>query len=78
MEVGMLRKLTPWIGIGLAVLAAGLYFCGYQETGVLTFACAVALTGAAIVSLLALVALSWIVKGLWHEVVRMGPLRSAR
>jgi hypothetical protein len=74
----MLRKLTPWAGIGLAILAAGLYFCGYQETGVFTFACAVALTGAAIVGILALVVLSWIVKGLWHDVVRMGLLRTAR
>ncbi len=74
----MLRKLTPWIGIGLAVLAVGFYFCGYQETGVFTFACATALTGAAIAGLLALVALSWIVKGLWHEVLRMGPLRPNR
>ena len=78
MKAGDLRGLIPWAGIGVAVLVAGLYFCGYQETGVLTFACAVALIGAGILSMLALVALSWIVKGLWHEVVRLGPLRSAR
>lgn len=78
MTSGNSKALIPWAGIGLIILAAGLYFCGYRETGVFTFACAVALTGAGIIGLLALIALSWVIKGLWHEVLRLGPLRSAR
>lgn len=65
-------------GLGVAILAARLYFCGYAETGVPTFACAVGLVGAAGLGIVALIALSWVIGGLWRDVIRLRPSHDPR
>jgi|GEM_PF-3530808 len=78
MKAGVLKGLAPWGGLGLAVLLAGLYFCGYAETGVLTFTCAVGLVGAALLGGVALIALVLVIGGLWRDVIRFRMGNGAR
>lgn len=75
MQPRVLRGLVPWTGVGVGLVAVSTYLCGHAEIGVCLLACAVGFVAAGVLFFVALIALSWVVGGLWREIVHIAPTR---